>query len=208
MTGERTLDKLCPKMIVRAAIPKDGVSPCIVELLPSPNTANLARIECNVLEAVLLRLLLCKDENPARAPDDCPYPEHRNSEAVKLACDLSETKLAQMYIKKMDGKSRSCLIVFIEGQYLSKIDELLERMQNSVAWLNIAGERPYFYIFHYGQPVFQLAANDSCKRISKRIKELFAGYSQDEDVCIMVSVRRDSKSLIINHFKNFSLKAS
>jgi hypothetical protein len=197
-------------MIVRAASPKEGVSPCIIELLPSPNTANLARIECNVLEAVLLRLLLCKDENPTGIPDDCLYPEHRNSEARKMACGSPEAKLAQIYIRheKINVKSRSCLIVFVEGQYLHKIDDLLERMRNSVTWLNIADERPYFYIFHYGQPVFQLTANDSRKRISKKIKELFNGYSQDEDVCIMAPVQRNARSLIVNHFKKFSLKAS
>jgi hypothetical protein len=205
------LNKRCPGITIRAAKPKGGVSPSIIELLPSPTTAHLSKIECNVPEAVLLRLLACKDENPTKKPDDCPYPEHKSSGAEKLACNLHDIKLAQIYIKKEKnaGKSRSCLIVFIEGQYLNKkIDELLERLKNSVTWLDIENEKPYFYIFYFGQPVFLLTANDSCKRINKRIKELFLGYSRDEDVCIMAPVQRNSTSFIINHFEKFSLKAS
>jgi hypothetical protein len=204
--GAYKLNKICPGITIRAAKPKGGVSPSIVELLPSPTTANLSKIECNVPEAVLLRLLTCKDENQTKMPEECPYPEHKNIGAEKLACNLHDIKLAQVYIKKekSTGKSRSCLIVFIEGQYLNKkINELLERLKNSVAWLDIEKEKPYFYIFYFGQPVFLLTANDSCRRINRRIKELFLGYSQDEDVCIMAPVQRNSSSLIINHFKIF-----
>jgi hypothetical protein len=211
MMRDSVLDKLCPKMIVRAAASKDDrFSPNIIELLPTENIANLEKIECNVLEPVLLRLLVCKDEKSVEFSDICPYPKHKNQDAVKLVCDNSGLRLAQIYIRleREKSKSRSCLILFVEGQYLAKTDELIERMKNSVSWLDIEDEKPYFYIFHYGQPVFNITASNSCRRINARIKELFTGYSQDEDICIAESVRRGSKSLIVNHTKLFSLKAS
>jgi hypothetical protein len=185
-------------------------NPNTIELLPSKNVANLEKIVCNVLESVLLRLLVCKDEKSGKTPEDCPYPEHKNCEADKLVCNNSEAKLAQIYIRhdKVNAQSRSCVIVFVEAQYLSKTEELLERLQNSISWLDIENERPYFYIFHYGPPACQLTANNSCKRINAKMKELFTGYSQDEDICIAVSVQRGSKSLIVNHRTKFSLIAS
>jgi hypothetical protein len=112
--------------------------------------ANLEKIECNVLDAVLLRLLVCKDEKSAELPGICSYPKHKNEGAVKLACNFKD-KLVQMYIKldRMSVKSRSCVITFVEGQYLSRTDELLEILQNSVLWLDIKNENPYFYIFYW-----------------------------------------------------------
>jgi hypothetical protein len=202
---------VCPEIIIRAASPKDkNFSPSTVELLVTTNVANLRRIVSNVLEPVLLRLLVCREEKPAEKPYDCPYPEHKNSEAVRLACNETTVKLAQIYLRhdKINLRARSCVVVFIEGRQLSNTNDLLERLQNSVKWLDIADEKPYFYVFHYGDPVCQNTTNDSCKRIAARMREVFPGYSQDEDICIPVSVRRDSESLIVKHTTKFSLRAS
>jgi hypothetical protein len=202
---------ICPEIILRAAAPKDeDFSPSIAGLLDSPNTANLKRIVCNVLEPVLLRLLVCKDEKSAGTPDTRPYPEHKKLRAVKSACDETRVKLAQMYIRhdKIKPKARSCLIVFIKGCYLSETDELLEMLQNSVTWLDVAQEKPYFYIFCYGLPMFQNAFGDLCKKIDRRLKEVFPGYSQEENVCIPAQVSRDSEVLFINSSgTRFSLRA-
>jgi hypothetical protein len=54
---------VCPKMIIRTAAPRDKSIPAKIILLPSPNVANLKWITCNILEPVLLRMLVCKDEN-------------------------------------------------------------------------------------------------------------------------------------------------
>jgi hypothetical protein len=211
MMRDRVLDEVCPGRIVRSASPKGReFSPSIVNLLPSSNVANLEKIECNVLEPVLLRLLVCKEENPAGSSDDCPYPGHKNFAAVKFVCSDSNDKLAQMYIRheKPNTKSRSCVILFVEGQYLNKTDEILERMKKTVEWLDIERERPYFYILHYGDPQFLVTANNSRRRIDEGIKNLFNGYSQDEDVCSAIPVPRKSKSLIVNHTKKFIFRAS
>jgi hypothetical protein len=200
-------------MIVRSARPKDKeFSPSIINLLSSKNVANLERIECNVLEPILLRLLACKDEKLLETSDDCPYPDHKNSGAVKLVCNTSEDKLAHIYIRneKTGAESRSYVIIFVEGNYLSETDELMERLQNSVSWLDIAHERPYFYIFYYGQPQYNLTATDSCNRISERMRKLFPGYSKNENICIPASVMKRSKSLIVamDAKKRISLRAS
>jgi hypothetical protein len=201
---------MCPGRIVRAAVPTAGNIPSKISLLPSPNVANLKWIVCNVLEPVLLRMLVCKDENSAGIFDNCPYPEHKNNAADKWTCVDSVGKLAQIYLRhnNTDQKSRSCIITFVEGQYLGKTDELLELLQNTIDWLNVKQEKPYFYIFYYGQPVNQLTANNSRHAINSKIKEIFSGYSQDEDACIIAPIRRDSECLIMKHTKRFSFSAA
>jgi hypothetical protein len=155
--------------------------------------------------------LVCKDEKDLEASDDCPYPKYKNSEAVTLACKNAGGKLAQIYIRHatINQKARSCLIIFIEGYNLNKTDELLERLQNSVRWLDIAQEKPCFYIFCYGQPLAQVAIGDLRKKIDRRLKEVFSNYSKEEEICIATQVSRCSEVLFINTKKaKFSLSAS
>jgi hypothetical protein len=155
-------------------------------------------------------LIVCKDTNSTGNPDDCPYPEHKNKEASKRVCNCSGNRMAQIYLRdeKNDSKTRSCVIVLIEGQYLSKTDELLKILLYTVTWLNIDQERPHFYFFHYGPPVVDLTVNDTCRIISKKIRETFKNYPKDEDICFGISVRRDSESLIIKSTKRFSFSAA
>jgi hypothetical protein len=203
---------VCPEIIIRTAGPRDeDFSPSVITLSASSNVANLKNIVCNVLEPVLLRLLVCKEEKSVEKPDDCPYPDHKNHDAVRLACGETMTKLAQIYIRhdKINPKARSCLIVFIKGSYLSKTDEVMERLQNSVKWLNIAEEKPYFYIFCYGPPECLLAVTDSCKKIDSKLKEVFPSYSKEESICIPAQVPRHSEALFIKgNGAKFSLSTS
>jgi hypothetical protein len=163
-----------------------------------------------VLDPVLLRLLACKEENPGRIPDTCPYPEHRRDTVKQQLCCCFDGKLAHLYVRQdtMDSKSRSCVLVFVEGQYLSRTSELVERLRNSIIWLDVEREQPYFYIFYYGQPMAQLTANSSRRFIDLEIKRAFSDYSQNEDICIVAPVGRYSEALTINHAKRFSFKAS
>jgi hypothetical protein len=200
-------------MIVRAGKPTDKeFSPSAVPLISSSNVANLKRIVCNVHESVLLRLLVCKDERVVGETDVCPYQAHKNDEATRLVCNDCENVLAQIYIRLEQSHGnrtlRSCIVSFVEGQYLIRTDDLLQRLQSSVIWLGIERERPLFYIFYYGQPMVQLIANNSCKTINDRIKRAFGFYTQEEDVCVVAPVGRYSESLIINHKNIFSCKAS
>lgn len=48
---------------------------------------------------------------------------------------------------------------------------MVELLQNTVNWLNIKQEKPYFYIFHYGHPVNLLTANNSRHTINGKIKK-------------------------------------
>jgi hypothetical protein len=197
-------------MIVRTVAPRGGNVPGRIFLLPSPRVANLNWITCNVPEAVLLRMLVCKDENSTGLPNACPYPEHKNNTADMWTCRDFKGKLAQIYIRlnTTNPKSRSCVIAFVEGLNLSKTDELMELLKNTIAWLDIEQEKPYFYIFYYGHPANQLTANDSRHIINGKIKEFFNSYSRDEDACIMAPIRRDSECLIVNHAKKFSFGAA
>lgn len=202
------VDRICPVMIVRASSCATGN---IIPLLLSPNTANLQRIVCNVHEPLLLRLLVCREKNVAHNSNDCPYPDHINSQALKKACRDSEKKLAQVYVRheQLNKKARSCVLIFIERHTLNKTEELSKLLKDTVGWLQIAQEKPYFYIFHYGQPEFSVNTNNAIKSLNKKIKETIDGYSQDEDSCIGVSVIRGSESLtIITNSGKFSFTAA
>jgi hypothetical protein len=195
-------------MIARASSHvKDGFNPNVIPLIPSPNMGNLQRIISNVHLPILLRLLLCKGAETVHNPDDCPYPEHKNSRADKKICrDSSDAKLAQVYVRheQIDKKARSCVLVFVQRYCLSSTDALFHILKNTVDWLQIAREKPCFYIFHYGQPESSLITNDAVKKLNKKIKETFTGYPREEDVCMGVSVIRNSESLQINHTGKFS----
>jgi hypothetical protein len=122
--------------LIRATAPKDGNIPSKVSLLSSANIANLTWITCNVPEAVLLRMLVCKDENSTGLPNDCPCPEHKNNTADTWTCSGFKGRLAQIYIRHetINPKSRSCVIAFVEGLNLSRTDELMELLKNTAAW--------------------------------------------------------------------------
>jgi hypothetical protein len=173
----------------------------------SPNVANLKRIVCNAHEPVLLRVLVCKDEKAAGVSGICPYPDHKNSGAVRLSCDDCKNVLAQIYLRlEQPDRSRalrSCIIAFVEGTYLSKTDDLVARLQHSVEWLDIKRERPLFYIFCYGEPLVKNTANNAFGRIDDRIREIFDFYPEGEDTCVLSQVRRDSEALIINPLSLF-----
>jgi hypothetical protein len=205
------LTDICPERIIRASsATTDEATSNTVELLPSSNTAYLQRIIFNVHEPVLLRLLVCKEEKNTEEPDDCPYPGQRNREAVKKACGDTEKKLAQIYLRheKFDKKARSCVIVFVEGEHLSQTGKLLEIFRNTVEWLKIADERPYFYVLRYGHPQDNLTTKNAGDTLNNKMRELFEGYSKDEEICHMVPVERGAKPLIINHTRKFSIRAS
>ncbi|MDR1230166.1 MAG: hypothetical protein LBK61_02070 [Spirochaetaceae bacterium] len=209
---------ICPNMIVRPGKPDNSgklvgkeINPNTVLLVSSPNVAHLQRIVCDTFEPTLLRVLVCKDEKSASKTDSCPYPEHKIDCAVKLACKDCKGALAQIYtrLEKFDPASRSCIVVFIAREYLSRTDDLLERLLCSVEWLNIELERPRFYIFYYGEPMLGPSANNSLKHINDKIKQRFKLYSQDEDTCIPVYVKSDAKFLIIKkNSKSLSCTAS
>jgi hypothetical protein len=135
-----------------------------------------------------------------------------NNNATRLACKDCENVLAQIYIKldrpNCNHTLRSCVIAFVEGQYLSKTDDLLKRLQCSVNWLDIKLERPYFYVFYYGQPLLLSSADNSCRHINPGMKKIFDFYSQEENVCTVAPVERHSESLIIDHKNVFSCRAS
>lgn len=202
---------ICPKMTVRAAAPTSkDFQPAIIPLLPSTNTAMLKTIVCNIHKPVLLRLLVCGNENTTKNPNNCPYPNHKDSAATKMVCRNSEIKLAQVYFRheQITAMARSCIIVFIEGQYLTRTDELFELLLSTVNWLGIARERPYFYIFSYGRPECGLTHNTTRITLDRKIKSGIAGYSKDEDVCFVNGVSRIAERLILSYTSQFSVRVS
>jgi hypothetical protein len=205
------LADICPEIIIKADTPKkDDAKLRIIPLLPSSNTANLTSIVFDVRDPVLLRLLVCKEELSTNGTDNCLYPEHKNNEADRRVCINSEKKLAHIYVRhnQVNKETRSFVIAFIEGKNLHKIDEILTMLENTVDWLDIAKERPFFYVIRYGQPVISITTNQTRIELAKRIKGIYKGYPDNEDTCIVLSSLPDSRSLIIEHIRKFSIKIS
>jgi hypothetical protein len=190
-------DNTCPFKIV---LPNDPP----VSLIPSINTANLDKIVFNIHVPFLLRLLLCKEEKNTQPLNNCPYPKHINSNAVNIACNFPN-KLAHVYLRheQINNAERSCIIVFIETMYLFDRNGLLSLFNNTVNWLNIANEKPYFYIVRYGEPKNSVNTNFTSKVINIELKRTYSGYSNDEDICIIIPVEKHSQSLRIDYIKNF-----
>lgn len=205
---------ICPEMIVRITASTPGNSQSdrsdIISLTPFSNTAMFKTIQFNTSEPVLLRLLMCRDENPTKNPDDCPCPDHKNRTATKMACRDSRNKLAQIYVRqeRIAAQTRSCIIVFIERQYLTRIDELSKLLLSTVDWLGIAQERPYFYIFGYGSSGYGLTHDNTHIVLNKKIKGDIAGYSDSEEVCFVRGIIRGNDGLTIFPASRFSMKVS
>jgi len=187
-------DNTCPLKIVVPANP-------LVPLLPSPNTANFKRIEFYIRNPVLLRLLVCKEENKTQTPINCLYPDHKNSNAVNIVCN-SPNKLAHIYLRheKMDNVARSCVIFFIDTIYLFTPNGLLKLFTDTVNWLNIAHERPYFYvILRYNEQKTIANTEYNRKIINFELRKIYDGYSKDEDICIIIPANKQAELLRIDH---------
>lgn len=199
---------ICPETIIRTTSNvTNGTSPNIILLSGSSNTANLERIVFNVHEPVLLRLLVCKEEKAH--PDICSFPEHENTYAVKFACKNSEVSLAQIYMRheQINLKARSCVLIFIDGKYLQDTEKIIKIYENTVNWLNIADEKPFLYVLRFGDSI-GLTTKFIGIDINKKLKNIYRDYTDTEDICIMVSVARRAKPLVVNCTSKFSFNAS
>lgn len=203
--------KICPEIIIRPSSRIHcGFNPNTIALISSSNVANLKNIVYNAHLPLLLRLLVCRKENNVNNSGNCPYPEHKNTESDKKSCTDSIDELAHLYIRheQIDKKARSCVLAFIEGKYLNNTDVLLQLFKNTVHWLQIVREKPYYYILHYGQPVFGVNSSHAINNLDKEIKKVFKEYAKDEDVCLGIPVSRRAESLQINHTNKFSFSAA
>jgi hypothetical protein len=187
-------DDFCPFKIV---LPTDRP----VSLLPSYNTANLKRIVFNIHNPVLLRVLLCKEEKNTQHSTECLYPDHRNSDAINLACNVQD-KLAHIYVRHEDINNtvRSCVIVFIEAMYLYDKDGLLNLYKNTVRFLEIANEKPYLYVLRDGA---SLINNTTFKALNIEIRNYYGDHSNDEDICKIIPVEIHSELLRIDYTDTF-----
>jgi hypothetical protein len=95
------------------------------------------------------------------------------------------------------------------SMFLREIDRIVQIFQNTVNWLNIADEKPFLHVLRYGEPQIGLTTKHVGIELNEKIRRIFASYSDSEDICIMVPVRRGTKPLIINSTNSkFSITAS
>jgi len=186
-------DNICPFKIV---IPADP----LVSFLPPPNkTANLKKIEFLIHNPVLLRLLACKEEKTTT--NDCPYPIHKNPDAVNAACRTKD-EIAHLYLRHeiIDNIARSCVVYFTDTTYLFTPDGLLELFKNTVKWLNIGHEKPYFYvILRYKEPKTAVNTEYNRKIVNRELRKIYKGYSLDEDICTVIPANKQADLLRIEH---------
>jgi hypothetical protein len=118
--------------------------------------------------------------------------------------------LAQIYIRheELHVKARSCVVILVEGKHLHETDKILQIFLNTVKWLNIASEKPFLHVLRYGEPQIGLTTKQTGIELNKKIRGIYTGYSDAEDICIMGSVVKGAIPLIINCTRNFSITAS
>jgi hypothetical protein len=194
-------DNTCPLKIVKPTDPP-------IPLLQSLNTANLKKIVFNIHNPVLLRLLVCKKEKNTQHSTNCLYPDHKNSNAVNIACN-SQDELAHIYIRneQTDDAVQSCLISFIEATDLFTTNGLLELFKNTLKWLNITDEKPCFYaIMRYGKPQASVHTNYAHKILNREMKKMYNDHPKGEDICIIVPAEKHSEFLRIDYANKFYIK--
>ena len=207
-------DIICPKTLVRASDQQQDDNPAVIPLMPHEKTANLNSIVCSSHESVLLRLTVCKElkeeSNQNKCPfADPPYAIHANLTATKQICNEPTDKIfTQIYFRheKIDKKARSCVIAFIEGDALHKTDILLEKFKNTVEWLQITEEKPFYHVVFYGDPQFGNDNTKAEKKLEEKMREQYSQYSEDEEICFLVYASKKAEFLRVNHTTIFSVK--
>jgi len=208
-------DIICPKTIVRASNQQQDDNPAVIPLLlPYEKTANLNNIVCSSHEPVLLRLVVCKELKEKDNQDKCPFTNpphavHINSEATRqICCESADKIFTQIYFRheKIDKKARSCVVAFIEGDTLHRTDVLLERFKNTVEWLQIAEEKPFYHVVFYGDPQCGNDHTKAEKKLEENMRKLYSQYSQDEEICFLIYANKKAESLRLYHTTIFSVK--
>jgi len=208
-------DIICPRTVVRASDQKQNDKPAVVPLLlPYEETANLNNIICSSHEPVLLRLMVCKDLRENNSGDKCPFADpplavHVNLGATKQICSEPTNKVfTQIYFRheKIDKKARSCVVAFIEGDTLHKTETLLERFKNTVEWLQIAEEKPFYHVVFYGDPQCGNDHTKAEKELEEKMRELYSQYSKDEEICFLIYANKKAEFLRLYHTTIFSVK--
>jgi hypothetical protein len=200
-------DTICPKIIVRKTDGKKDNSGNLMLKLSS-KTANLRWIRYDVLEPILFRLLLCR-ENKIDSRS-CPYPDYDNHMAVKKICQLEE-KLAHIYFryeqpKKVDTNTPSCIVIFVRSN-IQHTDEIAQRLKNTVTLLSI-NEKIVFHVINFS---FEKITVHSLNRhkLKKIIKNCWPGSRLKVGKNIEMNKKNNRMVLEINHISEtaeFSIK--
>jgi len=206
-------DITCPRIIIRASDQQHDANPAVIPLPLYDKTANFKEIVCNSHRPVLLRLLVCKELKEENNQDKCPFSDppytvHINIEATKQLCNETKDRtFTQIYFRheKIDKKARSCVVAFIESDILKKTDVLLERFRNTVEWLQIAEEKPFYHVVLYGDPQFKKDYITVEKELDEKMRNLYSQYSKDEEICFIRSANKKAEVLRIYYTTIFSV---
>jgi len=207
-------DTICPKIIIRASDQQKDEKPAVIPLQPYDNTANLNYIVCNSHEPILLRLLLCKSLKEKDDRNKCPFQDppfsgHINNDAtIRICNELRDKQFTQIYFRheKIDKKARSCVVTFIQGDSLYRADILIERFKNTVEWLQIAEEKPFYHVIYYGDPQFDNDYTKALNELDKKMREVYADYSENEDICFILFADNKADNLRLHYTTIFSVK--
>ena len=207
-------DIICPKRIVRASDQQQENKSAVVQLLPYENTANLNIIVCNSHEPVLLRLLVCKELREENNQNNCPFEapphtSHINAEADRRLCnEPGDKRFTQIYFRheKIDKKARSCIVAFIQGDSLHKTDVLMEWFKNTVEWLQIAEEKPFYHVVFYGDPLFDNDYTAAEKDLDEKMRKIYSQYSKDEEICFIIYANKEAEVLRLHYTTTFSVR--
>ena len=179
---------ICPRKMVRKTDSNDISGDFMFE--PLKRLANLRWIKYRVPEAVLFRILICKEYKSASDPDVCPYPEFNNEKATKKICE-SKGNLAHIYFRfenteKAHAGTRSCIVIFSKNNL--NIDEFAEKLKATIAQLDIQKEKFVFHViqFRYGLIRVVMPSRD---KLRKKILSIY----RDSNIRIKRSIQMNEK---------------
>jgi len=200
------MNEICPEKKIRA-IPSQPVAGTINITVPN-GKFRINEIEYKTVRPVLFRLLLCREEkirlklptNPQKSA--CPFPEQYNLEAdidkSQYACREPRNDIAHVYYRheELQESEQSCIVVFINNKS-EKIVNIAQRFINTVNWLQIKSERPYFRIVYiYNTPLIDINSVLIKNRIQDEIRKVLPSFKQE--ICKIVEFRKEHKKLKID----------
>jgi len=84
----------------------------------------------------------------------------------------------------------------------------MNKFQNTVKWLKIVEEKPYFFVIYFGDPIFDVAINKAYKLLDEKMKSVYPDYlkNEDDEICFLIRANKKAEVLLLNYTSKFSIR--
>lgn len=200
------MSRICPEKTIRAIPPKPEAG--TINIASSNNRFRINEIEYKTEKSVLFRLLLCREEKIMRGlpshPEECncPFQGHYNHYVdimtSQYACREPRNDIAHIYYRHESPQKgeQSCIVAFINKKS-DKYDNIAQRFINTINWLQIINEKPYFrLIYIFNTPSIDIDSINIKREIQDEIRKALPSLKQE--ICRIVEFGKDKKKLVID----------